>query len=599
MLQIKSLTIQGFRSFGDQPFILELSKLGPTLMTGSNGAGKSSIVDAILWCLFGTISNADRPANNVINWNLKNCMVKLETLDGYVVERHRGTRNELLLSKDGEDLTVSTNINAQKRLERIFNLDLELFKASTFFGQSSRAFLELSDMKRRRTMERFLHLHRVNMCGTVATEKIKIYERDQLVLIRERDGIKHDLERDNDRLEDLQERFKDFKITQNAQIAALHDRIKQMQQDKRQLQKEIDEMELPDLEALARDWHNYNQIQEKIAKSRKQVQNMRHNQLREWQIELQSCQQLAAQWQARRGKICSKCLQPIKDQHIEHQVSQHAPRIKQLQHKIVQLEHALNQKEQKMELVEKKVEKSRPSISIIEAEAHQRTFQQLQKRLAQRTEEINYLTEEIKKKQKEPNPHRQPIQQLQQLIAERQQQLQEIEHKITKMDLLLTHTAYLKSMYSDKNKLKSLILTDLIPFLNERLAYYLEAMGMDTVIQFTQALQLKSDKWNYEYFSGGERKRMDVAVMFALYDLHTAIYGHQCNIVVLDEIDGRLDTQGIEAFVDVIWKDFAKKDDAPDATIIISHKKEMIDQFPTRIVVSKEDAFSSISVESI
>jgi len=167
------------------------------------------------------------------------------------------------------------------------------------------------------------------------------------------------------------------------------------------------------------------------------------------------------------------------------------------------------------------------------------------------------------------------------------------------MDLLLTHTAYLKSMYSDKNKLKSLILTDLIPFLNERLAYYLEAMGMDTVIQFTQALQLKSDKWNYEYFSGGERKRMDVAVMFALYDLHTAIYGHQCNIVVLDEIDGRLDTQGIEAFVDVIWKDFAKKDDAPDATIIISHKKEMIDQFPTRIVVSKEDAFSSISVESI
>jgi DNA repair exonuclease SbcCD ATPase subunit len=145
-------------------------------------------------------------------------------------------------------------------------------------------------------------------------------------------------------------------------------------------------------------------------------------------------------------------------------------------------------------------------------------------------------------------------------------------------------------MYHDKNKLKSLILTDLIPYLNNRLSYYIEAVGLDTKLEFNQYLQCKSDKWDYVWFSGGEKKRIDVALMFALYDLHSAIYGKQCNILVLDEIDGRLDKSGIQSFVEIIWKDFVNNDqmtDRPDSILVISHKSEMFDAFPTKIIVEK------------
>ena len=85
--------------------------------------------------------------------------------------------------------------------------------------------------------------------------------------------------------------------------------------------------------------------------------------------------------------------------------------------------------------------------------------------------------------------------------------------------------------------------------------------------------------------------------MFGLYDLYIHMYGQQCSMMVLDEVDSRLDADGIESFIDIIYNDFYDKSDSrpkPDTILVISHRPEMLDAFPTKIVVEKRDGFSFI-----
>jgi DNA repair exonuclease SbcCD ATPase subunit len=117
-------------------------------------------------------------------------------------------------------------------------------------------------------------------------------------------------------------------------------------------------------------------------------------------------------------------------------------------------------------------------------------------------------------------------------------------------------------------------------------------------MEFTPTLAVLPSKWDYHLCSGGERKRIDMAIMFALYDLYIHMYGQQCNIMVLDEVDGRLDADGIQAFINIIYNDFsgsnADSRPKPGSILIISHRSEMLDAFPSKILVKKSQGFSFI-----
>ena len=93
--------------------------------------------------------------------------------------------------------------------------------------------------------------------------------------------------------------------------------------------------------------------------------------------------------------------------------------------------------------------------------------------------------------------------------------------------------------------------------------------------------------WGYEFESGGERKRTDVAFMFAMFDFHEEMYGRQCNILVLDEVDGRLDDDGIDSLIGIIKNDLASK---VESIMVISHRNMMHDIFPREIRVKRAGA---------
>lgn len=583
MLGLKTLTISGFGPYGEDGITLNLDNLGPTLIVGqngddvSNGSGKSSLVNAILWCLFGKVPASERPADNVIGWGLDECRVVLETNDNYKIERKRKkTIGELLIYKDDVDITHSTNTNAQVMLNRLFDLDYELFTAGTFFGQFSKPFLELPDMKRRKALERLLHLHRMNARAEIAYEKVKEINQLQSFNRIDHDKAVADIDRIKSNIINTKEKLESFEEKRSNEI-------EKMTKDLNELEQNLSKETLINIQDLRAKWEVVTKIEDKLDDIKTKIDELNSNELLDVKSKIESRNRTIDEWKKKAGGICPKCLQVVDVQHVQKHVDEMMDEISEFKSKESKLTTQINRLKSMAESTEKKLNSSKPNVSIKEAEMNNRAIEELEKSILKQKSTIN-------QKHNEENPYKALMDEYEQQLIDAEKKLQEHKAKMAKSDVFIRHLDYIYRMYHDKNKLKSLILTDLIPYLNARFSYYLEAVGLQAKLEFNQYLQCKSDRWDYAWFSGGEKKRIDVAFMFALYDLHSAIYGKQCNVLVLDEIDGRLDKDGIRSFVEIIWKDFVNGDqttDRPDSLLIISHKSEMFDAFPTKIIVEK------------
>ena len=252
-------------------------------------------------------------------------------------------------------------------------------------------------------------------------------------------------------------------------------------------------------------------------------------------------------------------------------------------------------------------ESMKPKLTIHEADLHKINYDTKEKALKSTEQQINDIIERKEKEREkskqtaqsikaEQNPYKIIGETLSTELGNLKTLRQSAEHQVGLSNILIRHIDYIRSAYADRKKIRAFVLSRLIPFFNQRIKYYLDTLECDFPIEFNVFLQTKSDKWPYELWSGGERKRIDMAIQFAIYDLHQSIYGLQSNVLVLDEVDGRLDADGVNVFANLIFKDFAEtnKIDRPNTVLVISHKNELRDIFPTKIMVSKRDDLSYI-----
>jgi DNA repair exonuclease SbcCD ATPase subunit len=297
------------------------------------------------------------------------------------------------------------------------------------------------------------------------------------------------------------------------------------------------------------------------------------------------------EWKSKAGTTCPTCKQDIKEGHVLEQCKPLDAEIGPLVGRIGAAKQEYDNIVKLTTATKEKLQGVGPKQQISEAEAVVREAKRVESQIVQIGKDIQAVKSEL-------NPYGPIIARAKKELATIDSEMGDLNGKVDTYNFVLKHLQYIFSVYNDKKKLKSFMLGDLVPFLNDRVSYYLKAFGCDFDLKFTATLQDVTSRWDYEFCSGGERKRIDLAVMFAFYDLYVAIYGLQCNLLVLDEVDGRLDSVGVQAFVDVIEKDFAKKDDKsnrPDAVFVISHKDEMRDAFPSKIRIVKEGGFSKVA----
>ena len=77
-----------------------------------------------------------------------------------------------------------------------------------------------------------------------------------------------------------------------------------------------------------------------------------------------------------------------------------------------------------------------------------------------------------------------------------------------------------------------------------------------------------------------------------MFDLHEQMYGRQCNVLILDEVDGRMDDDGIESLINIIKNDLSSR---IESILIISHRNMMQDVFPKELLVKRSNRFSVVA----
>jgi DNA repair exonuclease SbcCD ATPase subunit len=276
-------------------------------------------------------------------------------------------------------------------------------------------------------------------------------------------------------------------------------------------------------------------------------------------------------------------------------------RIEQIELLIANKKKILQAKEAQLNKKQIEIEQTKPSTTIIEANLIKQQYDDKTREIKKLQDilihlgddkklEIDQINEDITQIQNDVNPYQTIIADLQIELDNIRKQHGSITSRINQYNVLVRHLDYIQRAYTDRKRIKAFTVSEFIPFLNERITYYLDTFECDFSFKFNAMLQVES-KRPYELWCGGEQKRIDLAIMFAIHDLHESIYEKQCNILVFDEYDRSLDRAGIYAFVNLLFKDFVNQD---LTILVISHNEQMRDMFPTKIMVSKRDEFSHI-----
>lgn len=601
MLEIQEVEWRNFMSYGDYDSRIDLSSLGQCLVTGevigteknvfddsivanikkSNGAGKSTIPNVILWTLFGrTMHSPYNPGDEIINWFTgKDCRCKLTFKNGDEIIRTRNTdgKNELIYIKEGDKHqyvsdTLSTAKAQQVELNKIFGLDWDLFCGSVFFNQYNKSWMEMADQTRKKAIERALHVDRFTYYAQVAKgkcDKIDENVKNKRISIQNTKDEIVRLENEITRLEKASEGFSDNQRERQAQ--ALRGAIEE--------KKKRNETQRPDLDQLRKKWEVVKQIKKKISNMESEVTTINRKIASLEGVESNLKQRIKV-WQEKAGKVCGTCEQEVPQAHTETKIGSVKAELQQSRDELRSKTEELATLTAKIKQVQLLVQQKSPSQTIAAAE-------EIHEQWGRYDREVKRLKDLAGNIINEENPHEKSLETTNACISECREKLKELEGEIERIEFLNQHYHYVYKAWNDRTKIKSFVFQDHIPYINSRLKHYLDVFGLDIQIELTSSLGVASNMWGYKYESGGERKRTDVAFMLAMFDFHEEMYGRQCNVLVLDEVDGRLDDDGVDSLVGVIKNDLASK---AETVIVISHKNLMCNIFPREVQVKRVGA---------
>lgn len=597
MLEIKNVEWRNFMSYGDYDTSLDLENLGQCLITGevvgdnksvydevnstikkSNGAGKSTIPNVILWTLFGRTMHSANPGDKVVNWFTgENCRCKITFKNGDYIIRTRKSdgKNELIFVKDGDETclaadTLSTLKNQQKQLNRLFDLDWELLCGSMFFNQYSKPWMEMADSTRKKAIERALHVDRFEYRAKVAKSKKDALERKVDDKKRNVEEHQRELQRLDDQIVRVKQSLADFDASRDQ-------RKQQALDDALEAKRNRDSLIKPDIDKLTAKWEIVKKVKLRINEMREQANEI-SSKIATLEGSALSDKNKIDLWRSKSGKVCSACEQDITDQHTSSKIQPYEISLQQLKSQIEDLNKQLSIINEKIATTKKLLLDKTPDLTLEDARSIIRKWDSYD-------QDINKFEQLAARIDTEVNPHQKTVDETEQLKVELLDQIAGLNKEVEHLDYLNRHYQYVYKAWSDRTKIKSFIFKEHIPFINDRLKHYLNVFGLDINIELTSALGINSNMWGYEFESGGERKRTDVAFMLSMFDFHEQMYGRQSNVLVLDEVDGRLDDDGIDSLINIIKNDLSNK---VESVLIISHRNMMYDTFAKELQVKRE-----------
>jgi DNA repair exonuclease SbcCD ATPase subunit len=575
-LIFKTLTLKNFMSFGNAESTVELDEQGTVTITGenidqggSNGSGKTTIINALCYALYNkafdniTLQRLVNTTNALKNTQMEVTLTFEKEGCEYQVFRARGADYRIEILKDGEDITPGKGaVECDALLVDIIGISYDLFTKTIIFSGNSPAFLQLPLFQQRNQIEELFNITMLSEKATLLKEKIKATEQDikvQEAVCKQQEGA---VELHKKHVKEADTRVTVWETKRIAEINEIEETLALIGQ----VDFEAEKLLHAERTKLR---HEGASLQAKLAPLRKDKQHLS-----------KKVEELMKEHEHLTNAKCPYCAQVFAD----------APE----KMKLVDLD--IDAKGAKLMAVEEEVEK----LSVLETTAKTSLrdvekaiqFQELDELLAAR-DNAHGLRNRIKELTAATNPH---IDARDNLVKEKQDSVDYL--KVDALRRRLDHQQFLLKLLTDKNSfLRRRIINKTIPFLNGRLNHWTNQLGLPHVVKFDADMSCTVAEFGRELdfgnLSAGEKKRVNTAMALAFRDVLFHLHS-KSNILMIDELDGALDQQGIDSIIRILKE---KSRDEALSVFIISHHPSIAGRLDQNMIIRKENGFSSVVMD--
>ena len=585
MIKIKNLTVRNFMSVGNQTQAIDFDKGQLTLVLGENldlggddsgarnGTGKTTIINGLSYAIYGTALTNIKRDNliNKINGKGMLCTVTFEK-DGVEYHIERGRKPNLLKfsingqEQDLEDLDESQGDSreTQKAIEEMISMSHDMFKHLVALNTYTEPFLAMKAGEQRNIIEQLLGITLLSEKAEALKELVRL-SKDNIQTENTRiETIKASNERIQQSIEALERKQKMWDDTKEKNIENILKNIDHLSH--------IDsDVEIANHRALT----EYNTKQKDLADLNKSIVRAEADEARE----LKQVEKLKKEIADLEDHKCYACGQDLHDSKHEEVLES---KKKALQESALQ---ALSTNTQWIELTDAVRELGELGVmpkvfydSLEQALNHKNTIESFEK--------------DLMLKEAETNPYLEQIEELKKTAV------QEIDwNAVNELVRVKEHQEFLYKLLTNKDSfVRKRIIDQNLAFLNQRLTYYLDKIGLPHLVEFQNDLsviitQLGQDL-DFDNLSRGERNRLILSLSWAFRDVWENLY-HPINLLFIDElVDSGMDASGVESSIAVLKKMTRERN---KNVFLISHRDDLTSRVNHVLKVIKENGFTSYS----
>jgi DNA repair exonuclease SbcCD ATPase subunit len=585
MIKIKELTVKNFMSVGNQTQAVDFGREQLTLVLGENldqggddngsrnGTGKTTIVNALSYALYGTALTNIKKDNLINKINNKNMLVTLSfEKDGstYRIERGRKPTVMKFFVDDHEQAAESTDDSqgdmreTQKDLDDLLGMSHDMFKNIIALNTYTEPFLSMKANEQRIIIEQLLGI-------TLLSDKAEVLKEE----IRQ---------------------AKDSIYQENADIEAAKKSNEKIQ------------LSIEGLITRQRAWGSQQKIDcEKIAASIVELQSVDIERELEQHAKLKTYDDHAAKIKSlnkEKATLETAVMQADKTvnkytKEVEQLKNKTCPACEQELHTHKHEEMAVGAEKNLADALTYLQSISDSYLTVIteleqigDINGRPKTYYDTLEEALKHQNNLSSLEQALLSRQEDTDPYQEQIDDL------KHSALQEISwDNINAMTTLKDHQEFLLKLLTSKDSfIRKKIIDQNLAYLNNRLTFYLDKMGLPHTVVFQNDLtveitQLGQDL-DFDNLSRGERNRLILGLSWAFRDVWESLY-QNINLLFIDElIDNGLDASGVENALSVLKKMARERN---KNIYLISHKDELIGRVNNVLKVIKENGFTSYS----
>ena len=571
MILFKKIAYRNFLSSGNQLTEINFTDVQTTLIVGTNGSGKSTMLDALCFGLFNKAFRKITKGQLVNSTNMKDCLVEIDFCIGtkeYKIKR--GIKPNIFeIWIDGIlQNQAAASTDQQKQLEdNILKLNYKSFTQIVILGSASFVpFMQLSTAHRREVVEDLLDIKIFSAMNSIIKEKIRNTNDRVKELSLEQKLTEEKVQMQKEFIENIEKTGKESIDKKKDKIDSNSTYIDQLSAENQHKGLDVSETLQPQLEDLL-----------DASKKLKKLSNLKGKISEKVSIITEQHKFFTS------NSVCPTCTQEIDEDFRLSKVDESQEKAKELQTGYLELKEAIKQEEAR-ELEFNQISKKINSINS-EISNNNVKISQLNKQ----TKDLQYEIEDIINKIKNKNEEKS-------VLNELEENLNSIENEKIKNKQDIFYFDFAQSLMKDGG-IKSKIIQKYIPLMNQQINKYLQLM--DFYINFTLDDEFKEnikspihEDFTYESFSEGEKMRINLAILFTWREIARMKNSVSTNLLILDEVfDSSLDTTGTDYFTKIIK--YVIKD---TNIFVISHKTdELIDKFDKIITFQKIKGFSKMT----